>query len=285
MKKALINHQGLRNAYAELNQLLDMDLLKSLTRRLNGKTYLFGGYIRDYLLGIAPNDVDFICVVGKNDFARAKTTTEKFLSDNYFTYQQATVPNERLVFRFTINSQKDKTPINVDFAITPVDDLKIASIIGTSFTLNSLYVDVVSGEAFDLFDGISDLRHRIIRASTIADIKKNPHLLFRAIYLAAKLPGFSIDPTTLETIQILSKRSHLTLAQMSAAKNPILRSHLRQQVFGGLKYNQKIYLELMEKSGLLDQIEKFVQKNYGLKKPAGSTNKSYILQVKSLFEI
>jgi len=64
------------------------------------------------------------------------------------------------------------------------------------FTVNSIAVDVVTGNISDPFLGLADLERRLLRATTPASFSLDPLRVLRLVRLQAELDGFAIQPAT-----------------------------------------------------------------------------------------
>lgn len=63
------------------------------------------------------------------------------------------------------------------------------------FTINSILIDVLSGDVIDPFDGVSDIRKGMIRATNPKAFMEDSLRVYRAVQFAARFQ-FSIDETT-----------------------------------------------------------------------------------------
>jgi tRNA nucleotidyltransferase/poly(A) polymerase len=66
------------------------------------------------------------------------------------------------------------------------------------FTVNSFALDLGTGAVTDPFDGLGDLRRRLLRATTPASFTGDPLRVLRLPRLLLRLPGFAADPGTVE---------------------------------------------------------------------------------------
>jgi poly(A) polymerase len=65
------------------------------------------------------------------------------------------------------------------------------------FTVNSIALSTPRGELYDPFDGFSDLRRRVLRATTETSFDGDPLRVLRLPRLLVQLPDFAADPDTL----------------------------------------------------------------------------------------
>lgn len=82
------------------------------------------------------------------------------------------------------------------------------------FTVNAFALDARTGEVVDPFDGMGDLRRRLLRATTDESFTGDPLRVLRLPRLLLRLPGFSAEPGTL----ILARRSSSRLTDVAAER-------------------------------------------------------------------
>lgn len=156
-------------------------IIKEIAVQVNnngGKMYYVGGYVRDLLLGKKPSDIDIRVIgISKEVF---NSILEQFGKTCWIDARYDLVKLIGLDIDFS-------SPENKDGKIKTIDDLTE----GTDFTMNSILVDVISGEMIDLFNGKRDIKNKIIRISRINNID-DEFLAVRACRFKAKL-GFDID--------------------------------------------------------------------------------------------
>lgn len=170
----------------------------------NGRLYFVGGYVRDKLLGIDSQDIDF-CVTGITPDIFLSLFPNAFCKGKFFpvfqleNYEFALARSETKIAKghkgFNINT-KD---------ITIQEDLGRRDI-----TINSIALDVLSGEFIDPFNGTDDIKNQIIRATSDSFIE-DPLRSYRVARFATKLKQFSIASSTLELMSS-TKNELLTLS-------------------------------------------------------------------------
>ena len=66
------------------------------------------------------------------------------------------------------------------------------------FTINAISLDLQNGTLHDPFCGLEDLEHRVLRSVTDASLLSDPLRALRLVRFASLLPGFSVEPHTVE---------------------------------------------------------------------------------------
>lgn len=169
-------------------------------QQLGGKSYLVGGCVRDALLGITPKDYD-VEVHGVTP-----TELEALLSAQGLTAAQ--VGKAFGVYKLDNNIDlslprrerkvgEHHTAFEVE--VDPHMGLHAAAA-RRDFTINAIYYDINTQEVHDPFNGIQDLRSRILRHVSSRFVE-DPLRVLRAMQLAAR---FELDVHE-DTINLCSK--------------------------------------------------------------------------------
>lgn len=202
---------------------------------LKYECYVVGGFVRDLLLNRDNDDIDVV-VVGKGtvmakayvDYLRNKGIRAKYsLFENFGTAQ---VKAHDMEIEF-VGARKEsyergsRKPI-VEEGTLRDDQLR------RDFTINAMAICLNNdrfGELVDPFDGVGDLKKKIIRTPVDPDItfSDDPLRQLRAVRFAAKLEFF-IDDNTFEGIQrnadrlsiISEERISTELLKILASPNP-----------------------------------------------------------------
>lgn len=172
-----------------------IDLIKKI-KKIGYDAYFVGGFVRDYLLNLAPNDIDITtnasCDVLKKIFSN--------VCDKGIKYQSVVIENygfsfEVTTFRVESNYDDFRHPI-VKTTNSLNDDLK-----RRDFTINALAMDE-NYKIIDLFSGLNDLKNGIIRAvlDPVMKFTEDALRMLRACYFRAKL-GFDIEEKTFNAIK------------------------------------------------------------------------------------
>ena len=219
------------------------DVLKEIGQvadLLNYECYVVGGFVRDRLLNRDNDDIDVV-VVGKGtviakayvDYLRSNGIKAKYsLFENFGTAQVTFVTKDiRKIEVEFVGARKEsydrgsRKPI-VEEGTLHDDQLR------RDFTINAMAICLNKdkfGELVDPFNGVEDLKNKIIRTPVDPDItfSDDPLRQLRAVRFAAKL-GFFIDENTLEGIQrnadrlsiISEERISTELLKILASSNP-----------------------------------------------------------------
>lgn len=152
--------------------------------------HLVGGVLRDHVLGLPLHDID--AVVAEQGLEIAETLAAE------------------LPARLVLLGGKDFAAYRLVGEGVTVDLWDRA---GTSlhedlarrdFTVNSIALDARTGEVADPFGGLEDLERRVLRATTGDSFSGDPLRVLRLPRLMLRLPGFSVDPETLDLARLSS---------------------------------------------------------------------------------
>ena len=227
--------------------------IKEIAKKIKengGNLYLVGGAVRDEIIGIKEYDEDY-CVTGlsedefksifPNSFPRGKSFKVFDIDGKEFALARLESKVGKGHKEFAITTNKN---------ITIEEDLK-----RRDFTINSIAKDVLTGEIVDPFNGIDDIKNKVIRATSDA-FSEDPLRAYRAARLACKLE-FSVDETTINKIKGIKTE----LAELSAER---VFDELRK----ALSYKKpSIFFEVLRKSDILDVHFVEIKKLIGVEQP------------------
>ncbi len=181
-----------------------LERIGGVADNLNMSCYLVGGFVRDKLIGRLTKDADIVCVGDGIVLAQAvaETFSPKPVVNFFKNFGTAQFKLNGFDVEF-VGARKEsyqnhsrKPQVS---AGTIEDDQK-----RRDFTINALAISLNKddyGKLVDPFDGLSDLKHKIIRTPLAPDItfSDDPLRMMRGIRFAAQL-NFTINDETFEAI-------------------------------------------------------------------------------------
>ena len=180
-------------------------------KELGGRAYLVGGCVRDWLMGLEPNDID-ICTIGitpetlENTFLKAKRILGDKEEQNVYVYliQIEHQQIEVALGRREIKTGEGYKGFRFELAETIEEDLK-----RRDFTMNSVAKDMLTDEHIDPFNGKADIKNKLIRHTSMAFIEDSLRA-YRAARFAARF-GFTIADETKELLKSDMIRNEIPL--------------------------------------------------------------------------
>ncbi len=243
-------------------------IIAEVAQQQQKKTYVVGGYVRDFLLkNQKAKDIDIV-VLGSG-IELAKKVKELLPSNTksayYKNFGTAMLQSGELEIEF-VGARKEsyrkdsRKPLVEEGSME--DDQK-----RRDFTVNALAISLNKedwGKLIDPFNGLEDLENKILRTPLDPDItfSDDPLRMIRAIRFASQL-GFMIHPETFEAIKKNKKRIRILSKERISDEFNKIMSHPKPSI--GLK--------LLFESGLMDEILPEISQLQGVEENEGKTHK------------
>lgn len=212
------------------------DILIKIKENFDNEIYLVGGSVRDYLMGFESHDRDIIVM---DEDARNFSLKLQELFDATFI----PLDEENRIYRLVM---LDK--INYIDITNPVGGTIEKDLMRRDLTINSIAVNIRTGEIVDITGGMTDIKNKCIHCANEQNFVDDPLRLLR-VYRFQALYGFELAP---ETVSAVCKYSNLI-------KNPAVEriNYEILKLFSG-KYAH-IALENMNKTWILEEVFPFVK--------------------------
>jgi tRNA nucleotidyltransferase/poly(A) polymerase len=226
------------------------------------QTYLVGGFVRDLLLKHPSKDIDVVCVgsgielaqqVALDWGARTGYTPEVTVFKNFGTAMLHAGDWEvEFVGARKESYQRDSRKPIVEDGTLEDDQMR------RDFTINALAISLNEqdfGKLLDPFDGVGDLRRKLIKTPLEADItfSDDPLRMMRAVRFATRF-GFDIEPNTFEAITRNKERIHIiSQERVTDELNKIILAKEPSYGFKLLYFSELLHLifpELVELQGV-----------------------------------
>ncbi len=245
-----------------------IDLVAKAAESAGIETYVVGGFVRDILLKRAKGDIDFLCVGDGIKLAKetANLISPKKKVQIFKRFGTAHVSDKGVDLEFVGARKESYSKDSRNPEIEPgslEDDLK-----RRDFTINALAYSINRsdfGDFLDPFDGVTDLKKKIIRTPLDPDktFSDDPLRMMRAIRFASQL-SFDIEADTFDSISRNKDRIKIiSQERISDELNKIILSPIPSYGFkllfsSGLLHN--IFPQMTDLHGV-DVIEKKAHKD------------------------
>lgn len=165
------------------------------------KLYITGGAVRDKFLGLKSKDIDYSVEAPSYEAMKKYIESQGKIyleTPEYFTIR-AKMPNlgdaDFVLCRKDGAYSDGRRPDEVEMG-TIYDDLA-----RRDFTINSFCIDVETNKVIDPFNGLEDLKNKIIRCTgSVERIKEDSLRMLRAIRFSIT-KGFSIDNSIIKILE------------------------------------------------------------------------------------
>lgn len=167
------------------------------------KIYKIGGCVRDKLLGKEPHDIDYV-VVGAT-IAEMLEKGFKQVGAEFPLFLHPETNDEYALARKEVSTGDKYTDFKFIFTpdITLREDLE-----RRDFTINALAEDNITGEIIDYFNGINDLKNKVIRHINSEHFIEDPLRVLRGLRFACQL-DFMIAEDTLRLMADMTQKGML----------------------------------------------------------------------------
>ena len=215
------------NFKASIENNVHIRAVATTADELGLETYIVGGYVRDLIMGRDNKDIDFVCLGSGIDLA--KKVAYKMGKDTpvhiFKTFGTAMINAEDVELEF-VGARKESYDFNsrkptVESGTLQDDQLR------RDFTINALAISLNKdrfGELVDPFDGVGDIKRKIIKTpqDALLTFSDDPLRMIRAIRFATQL-NFDIEATTFQAITTNKDRlSIVSMERISQELNKII---------------------------------------------------------------
>lgn len=157
------------------------------------KVYAVGGQVRDELMGVESKDRDYV-VVGSSHEEMISLGYDQ-VGASFPVYLHPETKEEYALARTERSTGAGYHEFEVVFGpdVTIEEDLARRDL-----TINAIAKDLETGDYIDPFGGRQDIKHRILRQTTVNTMRDDPLRTYRLARLHSRFGGkFIIDPATM----------------------------------------------------------------------------------------
>lgn len=228
--------------------------IKEIARILNTEgfqCFLVGGAVRDSIMGFTPKEYDIATNAKPEDVQRIfKYTIPTGIKHGTILVILDDMHVEITTFRSDGNYSDGRHPDKVEYTVSIEDDLPRRDL-----TINAMAYNISDGNLIDMFDGMKDIKNKIIRSvgNPYERFTEDGLRIMRAIRFATRL-NFSIEKETFDAI------CHSTGMLTSIAYERI------REEFNGILISDNPFrgIELLRKTGILALIMPELMQGFGV---------------------
>ena len=235
-------------------------IVSDLSTESNIKSYLVGGCVRDLMLNPSADSIDIDIMVEGDGISFAKLLAKKMNVPKVVPFPKfatAKIPYHEYEIevasaRLESYDKSSRNPSSIQISNIQDDLLR------RDFTINAMAISLNEnnfGEFFDPFNGMEDLKNKILKTPLNPDntFSDDPLRMMRACYFASKL-SLEIEPEFLLSIQNNSERISI-----------VSQERITNELFKILGTDRpSIGLNILQQSGLMEYIFPEISIMYGL---------------------
>ena len=235
-------------------------IVSDLSTESNIKSYLVGGCVRDLMLNPSAESIDIDIMVEGDGISFAKLLAKKMNVHKVVPFPKfatAKIPYHEYEIevasaRLESYDKSSRNPSSIQISNIQDDLLR------RDFTINAMAISLNEnnfGEFFDPFNGMEDLKNKILKTPLNPDntFSDDPLRMMRACYFASKL-SLEIEPECLLSIQNNSERISI-----------VSQERITNELFKILGTDRpSIGLNILQQSGLMEYVFPEISIMYGL---------------------
>lgn len=211
------------------------------------RAYIVGGYVRDKILGKDVKDIDIVVLGDGIMFAKliaGKMNLKTVVTYENFGTAMLPIGERRIEF---VGAREES--YQRDSRKPAVRQASLESDLSRrDFTVNSLAASLNAGDlgtVTDIFDGLADLKNKILRTPLQPEktFDDDPLRMMRAVRFAAQL-GFTIEPATYQAMTTMAPR--ISIISVERITDEFFKTLASPRPSHGLK--------LMQDAGLTEKI-------------------------------
>ena len=235
-------------------------IISELSKETQIEAYLVGGCVRDLMLNPTEDAIDVDIMVEGDGIAFAEMLAQKINVNKIVPFKKfatAKIPYNEFEIeiasaRLETYDKSSRSPSKVTMSNIQDDLLR------RDFTINAMAISLNEqnfGEFFDPFNGIEDLKNKILKTPLDPDttFSDDPLRMMRASYFASKL-SLGIDKACLDSIKNNAER--ISIVSQERITNELFK------ILGTKK--PSIGLDILQQSGLMTFVFPEISVMYGL---------------------
>lgn len=252
--KSIKSDQEIKSSLSVLlTQMPLMMQIASLVDKKGGRSFLVGGAVRDIVLGLKPQDIDV-------EIHGISIDEVEILLKNYGivrlvgkAFGVLRIDGSDIDFSVARTDSKGRHPVVVlDKNISLID-----AAIRRDLTINAMFIDLISQELQDPFNGMQDIENKILRAPCVDFFKQDPLRFYRVLQFIGRFQMFpdkalSDVCATMDVSQVSQERIFLEIEKLFLFSKKPSRAFKWLDSIGRL---QEFFPELCATKGVMQNPE------------------------------
>lgn len=181
--------------------------LKKLAKYFPENLYVVGGYVRNQILGIESGDVDLASSVNIEEVANRLKDTNFVVKVKNLKMGAISISVGRETYEYTAFRKEVYEEVGTHYPskVVPTDKIEEDSQ-RRDLSINAIYYNINKDEVVDYYQGIIDLKQRLIRSIRNAEeiFSTDSERILRMVRIAGEL-NFKIETNTLKTAMKYAK--------------------------------------------------------------------------------
>lgn len=175
-------------------------ILRKVSEEIGDKSYIVGGYLRDKILNLESNDID---ITVEGDGIKYALKLNEYLNGEIEIHEKFKTAKIK-TNKYIIDVASARKEYYVHSGVLPKVELAdiVEDIKRRDFTINMLAFDVKENKLIDLYNGLDDIRNKIIKVIHDKSFNDDPTRIFRALRYCGRL-DFRLESHT----ELLLKQS------------------------------------------------------------------------------
>lgn len=243
------------DVWKDLSKRYDLTFVRSFIGN-GAKVYLFGGAPRDIVMGRKWKDADFCITIDLPPDEKDHRAEKIFELAKISVQSKTDLGHGMMIYRFKDVQSSEMVDVRV------VQDMWSG---GTDFTVNSLRLDLETGDLIDRFNALEDIKSQVLRTAVPPKevFAENPFMIFRSVKAACQL-GFVLADDVKNAMTSFVHKIDICLDLVQKNENDFAEWVL-SNMFVGLKSNPHKYFSLLEEVRALKFLAESIANRLGTK--------------------
>ena len=212
----------------------EIDEIISLLKPYTSRAYLVGGASRDIFMGNQPEDFDIeVYDISPSLFEKImKKIGAKGVGKEFFVYKYK---------QFDLSLPRKENKVGKGhrgFEVSITQNEKIASM-RRDFSINSIMINIFNGEVVDCWNGVEDIKSKILRVIDKEKFKEDSLRVLRAMQFSSRF-GFRVEEESLK----ICKEIDLSDLSLDRIYKEFEKMFLSRYLFYGYYYFIKMDIDL-----------------------------------------